>query len=253
MRIASVVTLGVATVLGGVIAVTAVAATAAHKRQHHVPVLPGNCSDTAPCHFRKGTYRLGSKADLPGLRLTLPRGWSSNENWQGGLNLTPPGHPDDTLFVWTDMLAVKSTGPGHGTTVLTNVGTTPTALLAWLTSNPDFMVVTQPRATKIARRIPATTLTMGVSASASYGDPGCPSNPRCADFFTSPLWTQPGFYSIGYPEEVQLSLAAIKRGTHEHTLFVGLDATNDSDMAALRTATHSVIASFRLPKTVTPG
>ena len=36
-------------------------------------------------------------------------------------------------------------------------------------------------------------------------------------------------------------------------LFVGLDAMNDSDMAVLRASTHSVVASFWLPKTVTPG
>ena len=54
-------------------------------------------------------------------------------------------------------------------------------------------------------------------------------------------------------QEVQLSLAAIKRGTHKHTFIVALDATSPSDMAALRKATHSVIASFCLPKAVTPG
>jgi hypothetical protein len=217
-----------------------------------VRVFPGNCNDTAPCHFRAGRYRLGSKGVLPGLRLTLPRGWSSNENWYGELHLTPPGHPNDALLVWTDLVAVKSTGPGHGTTILANVGRTPTDLLSWLTTNPDFMVVSPPQATTIAGRIPATTLTMGVSASANYDDPGCPSNPRCADFFKSTLWG-PDSYGIGYPEEVQLSLAAIKRFDQEHTLFVALDATNDGDMAVLRAATHSVIASFWLPKTVTQG
>ena len=115
------------------------------------------------------------------------------------------------------------------------------------------MVVTPPKAAKIAKRIPAKTLTMGVSASANYGDPGCPPNPRCADFFTKPSCWGSNSYGIGYPEEVQLSLAAIKRGTHKHTLIVALDATSPSDMAVLRKATHSVIASFWLPKTVTPG
>jgi hypothetical protein len=215
------------------LSVAASQAATAHKRRQHVPVLPANCSDTAPCHFHNGRYRLGSKTELPGLRLTLPRGWSSNENWQGGLNLTPPGHPNDALFVWSDMVAVKSTGPGHGTP-LSSVGTTPTALLSWLTTNPDFMVVSPPKATKIARRIPATNAHHG---SLDIGG----------------LRRSLGFKSIGYPEELQLSLAAFKRGTQEHTLFVGLDATNDGDMAALRAATHSVIASFWLPKTVTPG
>ena len=41
------------------------------------------------------------------------------------------------------MLAIKSTGLGHGT-ILKNVGTTPDALLARLTSNPDFLLVSKP-------------------------------------------------------------------------------------------------------------
>jgi hypothetical protein len=233
-----------------------VAVAAANSSRRHITTLQWGCStadNSPPCHFRNGTYRLGSGTVLRGLRLTLPRGWSSTENDQGELNLIPRGHPGDTLFVWIDMAAVKSTGPGHGTTILTNVGRTPAALVSWLTSNPDFQVVSPPKATKIARRIPATTLTMGVSAAANYGDPECPSNPRCADFFTRPVLWGSGFYGIGYPEEVQLSLAAIKRGTHEHTVIVALDATNDADMAALRAATHSVVASFRLPRSVTAG
>jgi hypothetical protein len=151
-----------------------------------------------------------------------------------------------------DLVAVKSTGPGHGTTILTDVGRTPAALVSWLTTNPAFLVVSPPAATVVARRIPATTLTIGVSTSANYGDPGCPSNPRCADLFKSYLWGS-NFYGIGYPEEVQLALARIKRGTRADTLFVALDATSDRDLAVLRTATHSVVSSFRLPKTVTSG
>src|SRR5262249_23305883 len=157
------------------------------------------------------------------LWLRLGSGWSSTENDGGELNLIPPGHPNDRLLVWMDLVAVQSTGVGHGT-VLPSVGTSAADLLSWLTTNPDFMVVTQPTATRIARRIPATTLTEGVSASANYDDPGCPANPRCADFFTKPGWWGPNFYGIGYPGEAQISLAAINIRGSEHTLFVTLDA-----------------------------
>jgi hypothetical protein len=233
-----------------------VAVAAASSSRRHITTLQWGCSaadNSPPCHFRRGTYRLGSGTVLRGLQLTLPRGWSSTENDQGELNLIPRGHPGDTLFVWIDMAAVKSTGPGHGTTILSNVGRTPSALVSWLTTNPDFQVVSPPEATKIARRIPATTLTMGVSSSANYGDPGCPSNPRCADFFTRPVLWGSGFYGIGYPGEVQLSLASIKRGTHKHTLIVALDAMSASDLITLREAVRPVVSSFRLPKTVTAG
>jgi hypothetical protein len=40
------------------------AATA--KKRHRVRVLPGNCNDTAPCHFRKERYRLVFDRDRAG-------------------------------------------------------------------------------------------------------------------------------------------------------------------------------------------
>src|SRR5919202_1821479 len=104
------------------------------------------------CGFDAGTYSLGSNSVLPGMKLTLPTGWSATENDAGELALVPPGQPDDKLFVWTDLVAVKSTGPGHGTTVLTNVKPTPEGLISWLTSNPDFTILAKPAATTFAGR-----------------------------------------------------------------------------------------------------
>jgi hypothetical protein len=49
-------------------------------------------------------------------------------------------------------------------------------------------------------------------------------------------------HGIGYPEEVQLSLGATKRGSKEQTVFLALDAMNDSDRAGQRAATHPVVA-----------
>jgi hypothetical protein len=225
-------------------------------QQLSVRTLPGRCTDSHRCHFTQGTYRLGYESVLPGLQLTLPRGWSSGENDLGELNLIPPpGHPGATLFVWIDLLAVKSTGPGHGTDVLPNVGTTPTALVSWLTTNPALLVVSPPRPARIAGTIPATTLTIGVSKSANYGDPACPDNPRCADLFTS-YWWGPNSFGIGGTTEVQLSLARIKRNTQRHTLFVALAAgsgTGDPGLIAFRQAARSILSSFRLPKSITAG
>src|SRR5438128_1660365 len=71
--------------------------------------LPSGCKDPVPCNFEAGTYVLGHNAVVPGLQLTLPSGWSSTENDHGELNLNPPGLPDNKLFVWVDLVAVKST------------------------------------------------------------------------------------------------------------------------------------------------
>jgi hypothetical protein len=169
------------------------------------------------------------------------------------LNLVPPGLPNDRLFVWTDMVAVKSSGPGHGTTALDSVGHSPSALISWLSTNHDFVVVSPPTSTTIAKRIPATTMTVGVSTSANYGDPACPSNPRCADLFTNLRWWGDNSFGIGGDEEVQLSIASIRASGSSHTLFVTLDAPDQAQLATLIQTAAPIVGSFWLPSRIRPG
>jgi hypothetical protein len=210
------------------------------------PMLPGGCTDSAPCRYPAGTYRLGALGVIPGLRMTLPHGWSSTGNDEGELSLTPPGHPNDRVFVWVDMVAVKSSGPGHGTTVLTSVGKTPAGLVSWLTSNRDFLVVSPPRQATVLRGVRGTMLTIGVSGSAKYGDHGCPSNPRCADLFTSPRWLRSDFYGIAAPEVARISLATATIGRVRHTVFVVLDAPSRQALTKLAALARPVTSSLRL-------
>src|SRR4051812_10001880 len=158
-------------------------------------VLPVGCSDDAPCSFSAGSYTLGSGTVLPGLRLTLPAGWSSSENDAGELNLIFKSEPNDRVFVWTDMTPVKSSGPGHGVTVIDGVGQSADSLLAWVDHNPDFEVTAaDPRA---IAGITMQARIVGVSSSANYGDPDCPANPRCADLFTRVGFWGSNSYGIG--------------------------------------------------------
>jgi hypothetical protein len=208
--------------------------------------LPGGCTENAPCRFDAGTYSLGMRSVLPGMTLTLPAGWSSLENDEGELSLVPPGQPDDRLFVWIDLVAVKSTGPGHGTTVLTKVKPTPEGLIGWLTSNPDFTIVAKPAATTIAGN-PMRTVMLAVSRSAQFGDPECPANPRCAALFTKPgLWGK-NFYAIGGEGEAWLSFGTIRTKATSHTLILGLDALNHADLAKLAAAARPILQSIQLP------
>jgi hypothetical protein len=70
----------------------------------------------------------------------VPSGWSCTENDGGELSLAPPRRPNERLFIWLDLVAVKSSGKGHGT-ILRGTGRTPAKLIAWLTHNPDFVIV----------------------------------------------------------------------------------------------------------------
>jgi hypothetical protein len=211
------------------------------------PTLRGGCSYSSPCRYRAGKYQLGNRGVLPGLRVTLPRGWSSTENDRGEFNLVPPGHGDERLFVWLDMFAVKTSGPGHGTTILKNVGRRPQDIVTWLTHNPDFMVVAQPTRARIAGKLRSTTLSVGVSATAKYDDPGCPSNPRCADLFTNATYWGGNFYGIGGDGQVRLYLAAMKRNGHSHTFYIALDASNHANLLRLTQTAKPIIAAMRLP------
>lgn len=78
-----------------------------------------------------------------------------------------------------------------------------------------------------------TTLTLGISTSANYGDPECLANPRCADLFKDPkYWGSSDFYGIGGSEQVRLSLGTIRVSGKSHTLFVGLDAEGHTQLAS---------------------
>ena len=221
-----------------------------------VHVIVGNCNPfDHPCPLSGGTYRLAPLTVLPGLEMTVPSGWSGTElGWtahesdQGELALQPPGQSNLTLAFWLDMVAIKSTGPRHGT-ILKNIGRTPSALVSWLTSNPDFLVVSKPAPATIGHGITMTSLVIGVSRSANYGDRGCPANPRCADLFTNSFWAKNGNggYGIGGNEEVRLYLSRIKISGRAHTFLIALDANNQAGLLRLERAATPILGSLRLP------
>jgi hypothetical protein len=200
---------------------------------------------------RTGAYRLGSSGVLPGLQLAAPQGWAIAENTVADLNLAAP-HRNESLAVALDVRAVKSSGHGHGTTVLRNVGRSPRSLVTWLTSDRDFQIVSKPAATSIGNQINATTIAVGVSRTAKYGDPGCPANPRCADLFRNPAtWPQGAWFGIVGKEQVRLYLATIKRNGSKHTLAFTLDAPSHAQLLRLSKAAKGILRSIRLPHRVT--
>lgn len=212
-----------------------------------VPILAEGCSGSSSCPITAGSYRLGPGTVLPGLQVTVPSGWSSTENTPGELDLVPPRQLNDALKFWLDMVAVKSSGAGHGTTILKNVGATPKALISWLTHDPDFLIVSKPAPVNIGHGITMTSLVVGVSRTANYGDPGCPANPRCADLFTNSYWGSSNFYGIGSDGQVRLYLGTIHINGHPHTFFVALDAVNHTALARLAKAAEPILGNLRLP------
>ncbi|MEO5705248.1 MAG: hypothetical protein ABIZ52_04550 [Candidatus Limnocylindrales bacterium] len=73
---------------------------------------------------------------------------------------------------------------------------------------PDFTVREQPEPTTIAGKS-GTVLAVGVSETADYGDPGCPSNPRCGDILKDPAHWGPNFFGIGGDESLRLFVTTV--------------------------------------------
>jgi hypothetical protein len=189
---------------------------------------------------------MGPSQVIDGLHVTIPAGgWRTFEADQGEFNLEPPGAPNDRVFFWLNVSAVKSTGPGHGTTVLTSVGQSPRALVAWLTHNRDFQVVSAPRQTTIGG-VKVTALTDGVSPTAHYGDPNCPANPRCADFFTNTTYWGSNSYGIGGTEQVALWIGtAPNPASAGETFIIALDAPSHGGMLRLQAAAKPILTSIK--------
>src|SRR6266704_3226726 len=219
--------------------------------QAHRSTLESACSENKHCVFDPGDYVTGPSSILEGITLFFFNATATTENDEGELNLTPADRPSNHVLLWMDMVAVKSTGAGHGTTPLTNVGTSPDALVAWLVGNPDFRVVSPPVTVTIGHGIKTTSITVGVADSAQYGDSDCPSNPRCADFFTRPgLWGT-NSYGIGGDGEVRLYISAINIRGQVHTFFVVLDAGDHHELDVITKTSQPVLGSVGLPAGVT--
>ena len=219
----------------GAAAAPTVAPQATTTRASTVDV-PLDCSNASPCTLGAGTYSTGHDAEsfIPGMTLTLPGGWSSHSLIAQEFSLIPPNHPDDRLFFWEDMVIVKSSGAGHGTTILTEVHTTAKAVIRSLTANPDFHVVSPPKVVTSVDGVSASRLVLDVSRTARYGDSTCPFNPRCADLFARPD-NLGEYFSIGGKEQVRIDVATIRIDGKAHTLFIVLDAP--AGRAALRRLT----------------
>lgn len=212
-----------------------------------------DCTNSNPCTLPPGRYDTGTSARAfhPGMTLTLTNTWGSHSLDIYEFSLYPADHPDDRLFFWEDMVAVKSSGAGHGTTLLDNVGTTPSAMVAWITGNPDFQIIAPPAPVTTVDGIKATRVVLGISPTARYGDPSCPANPRCADLFRRRDNSE--YYSIGGPEEIRLDIAAINIAGRPHTLFIVLDAGDHANLQQLAVLAQPVIDSVRLHAGVTAG
>ena len=222
----------------------AVASLAASPATPTPQPLRAVCSGSSPCVLAAGTWvTTGDGSFMPGLSITLPAGWQTDEQDAGEFNLFRMEHPDDALKLWKDVVPVTSDGT---TKVVAGIPRTQAGLTGYLRGNPDFVVSKATDAT-IDGGLPATTYVVGVSKTARFTDPGCPVFPHCADLLTDPVHWGPNVYGIGAPEVVRLYLATVGSGTETHLFVVALDAPNEAELVRFTAVAAPIIASIRLP------
>jgi hypothetical protein len=244
-----------ATATASAAASVAVMASPAVSARPSGPLALPICHEGAHCSIGAGAYITeGAGAFFPGLQLAVPDGWFLAESDNGEISLHPSDHPDDGLLIWKDIVAVVSNHRTQkGGTPMAGIGTSPGALVAWFTANPDFHVITAPKAVTVGHGIVATVLTMGVSTTADFGDPDCPVNPHCASFITDPHHWGGGFFAIGAPEVVRMFLATASYPDGDHNFVVALDVPSIADLDPFATKTKSILDSIRLPNTYVPN
>ena len=72
------------------------------------------------------------------------------------------------------------TAPGHSCSPL---WLSPSVLVHWIASYPDFDVLDRPQPVTVGKGITAVQPSVQVSRTARFGDPKCPANPHCAAIF----------------------------------------------------------------------
>jgi hypothetical protein len=217
--------------------------------------LRAGCSEEEPCVLSAGTWTLtGPGSFIAGLEITVPAGWSSVSQNAGEFKLISADHPDNWLFMWRDVSAIRNDFTGQ---VVPGVPSTPEGLTAYFRGDPD-LTVSVPVATMIAGDVAAVTYTVAVSASATSPDKGCPQPPHCVDFLRDVAhWGSdangPEVYGIGAPEVVRLYLATIGTSPNTHLLVIALDSPDMAQLATFTSVAEPIIASINLSATIPGG
>jgi hypothetical protein len=233
-----------AAALGAVVVITQACGASAAGAAATASSQPPASSSAGASLSRPVTYT--AHVFMPGMKVTVPTsGWTIYEDHPGEFNLaSPPGRLAGTsIHFWLDpYVSTPDDRP------IRTVGRTPTALIGWLRSNPDF-VVSAPVRQRIAHGIRAASVDLDVSAAAPRSDPGCPG--PCLDYF---VWPRFGFvYGTGRGEPIRLFFATLGTNVKSHTFVISIDTPNADAFSAVVPIAEKIIDSVRLPATISAG
>ncbi len=214
-----------------------------------VTLLEQGCRpNEARCHdMAAGTYETsGTWAFLRGLTVTLPAGWSSNEQDAGEFELheaTDAGEANQIYF-WRDLVAWVDGEPKP------ELGTSADELADYLLSDPRISVVEGPRRTfnvreldsvRVASTVEARSFSV-IVADATQTAPGtftdCPDEACIGILSDVPHWDgdAPSLTrgnDEGASQALRVYIASIGHELHPHTLFVVLSTYGTDPLDSL--------------------
>jgi hypothetical protein len=209
-------------------------------------VAPALASQSKAMRSKSVTYT--ATVFMRGMKVTVPSAnWRLQEDMPGEFNLAaPPGGDKATLIKF--FLDPIPTAPGG--VILTKVGRTPAALVAWLRQNANF-VVSAPTKKRIAHSLTATSVKLDVSAKAPKEDPTCTT--PCVTYFVfhGPNYDFPYSTEHGFP--LRLYFATLHRGTKTHTFLISVEPSSAAALMTILPVAERILRSVRLPLKITTG
>lgn len=203
------------------------------------------CRDGQHCDVDAGSYVTGRDGFFEGLWITIPANWFLTEQDVGELALRPDD--DQALILWKDVRVVTTTrAMGPANEIVKDVARTPDAFVTWFTDNDALTVIDPPVASSIGGTT-GVVFSVQVSSAATYGDPGCPVNPRCADLVTDPAHWGPNFFAIGGDDSVRLYVATVPYPDGDHLFAIAWAAPSPAKLRAFVQLTQPIVDSIKVP------
>jgi hypothetical protein len=154
-----------------------------------------------------------------GTKAIVPDGWTKGDDSSFNVDLFGPDYNKQTGNGGRILLLAdpRATAGGKKPTKLTSVGTTPTALVAWLRHNPK-LAVSAPTARTIGGNLKAISVDMHVKPTAGKEDPSCTN--ACWTYLTFRTGCCHGTDTVTWE---RIYFATIGSGTKKHVLAIAVE------------------------------
>ena len=232
--------------------------------------VPAGCSVEDPCALAAGTYVTEQGGFLPGLRFSVPAGWSSTSTSVGELELHPTDTPGKGGAEWPyrEVLLFSDAVLYDDGRRVSELGTPPESLVRILASNRRFTVspavghtigsIAAP-GVKARRPLPFLTVTVAISPTATADAGDCPPEAVCVDLLRIERFDNPYTLTRNFPDAMlpargrlatRVSFASIGTPRHPRTLTIALSTyavDPEPELAALERQAAPILDSLVVP------